>query len=88
MDIKEDWIKQAKVSKEKYAEMYKESIENNDSFWNQHGNRIDWIKKYSKIKKLFMKEDIKACIKRMYYPLHWDVILIFYKIKKLIFLGL
>ncbi|MBI04265.1 MAG: acetate--CoA ligase [Pelagibacteraceae bacterium] len=52
MDIKEDWIKQAKVSKEKYAEMYKESIENNDSFWNQHGNRIDWIKKYSKIKKI------------------------------------
>ena len=31
----------------------------------------------------FMKEDIKACIKRMYYQLHWDVILIFYKIKKL-----
>ena len=32
-----------------YQEMYQRSLTDNDSFWAEHGKRIDWIKPYSKI---------------------------------------
>ena len=32
--------------------MYKDSIENNENFWNQQGGRINWKKKYSKTKNI------------------------------------
>ena len=38
------------IDKQKYDEMYSESINNPDAFWSKHGLRIDWIKPYSKIK--------------------------------------
>ena len=50
MEIKESWKKEAKVNKEDYNSLYLESINNNEAFWSKHGNRIDWKKKYSKIK--------------------------------------
>ena len=28
--------------------MYEESVSNNDSFWSEHGKRIDWFKPYTK----------------------------------------
>ncbi|MEM6421334.1 MAG: acetyl-coenzyme A synthetase N-terminal domain-containing protein, partial [Pseudomonadota bacterium] len=34
----------------KYAEMYKASIDDPDAFWREHGQRIDWIKPYTKVK--------------------------------------
>ena len=33
--------------------LYNLSIKDNEGFWKDQGNRLDWIKKYSKIKKLF-----------------------------------
>ena len=30
--------------------MYEESISDPDVFWKEHGNRIDWIKPYTKVK--------------------------------------
>jgi len=50
MEIKSDWIKEAKINTREYDLMYEESIKQNDIFWNKHGKRIDWIKNYSKIK--------------------------------------
>ena len=50
MLIKESWKKNSLVNKEEYEKMYNESIKNNDEFWNKQGNRLDWIKKYTKIK--------------------------------------
>ena len=50
MEIKDTWIKEAKVDAQTYETKYKNSIENNDSFWKEEGKRIDWIKDYSKIK--------------------------------------
>ncbi len=32
-----------------YQEMYQRSLTDSDSFWAEHGKRIDWIKPYSKI---------------------------------------
>src|SRR3990172_8296866 len=42
--------KGAKITAEKYAAMYKESIENPQKFWAEHGRRIDWIKPYTCVK--------------------------------------
>ena len=46
MEIKDHWKKNALVDEKKYSSMYKESLENNENFWNQQGSRIDWKKKY------------------------------------------
>ena len=37
---------------EKYLDMYKYSLENNEGFWREEGKRIDWIKPYTQIKKV------------------------------------
>jgi len=50
MEIKDHWRKNALIDENKYSSMYKESLENNENFWNQQGIRIDWKKKYSKTK--------------------------------------
>ena len=50
MKIENRWIEEAKLDQAKYESMYKDSIENNDNFWKHHGDRIDWYKKYTKIK--------------------------------------
>jgi len=34
----------------KYLEMYKQSVDDPDGFWGEHGKRIDWIKPYSQVK--------------------------------------
>ena len=50
MKIKQEWISESKINSERYTSLYKESIEDNDKFWNEQGNRIDWYEKYTKIK--------------------------------------
>ena len=52
MEIKDHWKKNALVDEKKYLSMYKDSIENNENFWNQQGGRINWKKKYSKTKNI------------------------------------
>jgi acetyl-CoA synthetase len=52
MEIKDHWKKNALVDEKKYLSMYKESLENNEIFWEKQGGRIDWKKKYSKTKKV------------------------------------
>ena len=52
MEIKDHWKKNALVDEKKYLSMYKDSIENNEKFWNQQGGRINWKKKYSKTKNI------------------------------------
>ncbi len=60
MKIKENWISEAKVDSEKYASMYKESIEENDLFWNKQADRIDWYDKFTKVKDIkYSKQDVK-----------------------------
>lgn len=40
----------ASADKEKYAEMYQQSITDPDKFWAEQGRRIDWFKDYTKVK--------------------------------------
>ncbi|NNF67434.1 MAG: acetate--CoA ligase [Gammaproteobacteria bacterium] len=42
--------RQAHVDNDGYLAMYQQSISDPETFWAEHGKRIDWIKPYSKIK--------------------------------------
>lgn len=49
----------ALTNNEKHLEMYQYSVCSLESFWNNMGKRIDWIKPYSKIKDIsFAKENL------------------------------
>jgi len=52
VEIKDHWKKNALVDEKEYLSMYKDSVENNENFWNQQGGRINWKKKYSKTKNI------------------------------------
>ncbi len=59
MKIKKEWIEEGKINSEVYSSLYKESIGNNDAFWNDQANRIDWYKKYTKIKNInYSRNDV------------------------------
>ncbi|SHG93322.1 acetyl-coenzyme A synthetase [Cognatiyoonia sediminum] len=40
----------AHADKAKYDEMYAQSVSDPEGFWREHGQRVDWIKPYSKVK--------------------------------------
>ena len=46
----ENWSSNALIDKNEYNSMYDESVNNNEEFWAKHGNRISWMKPYTKIK--------------------------------------
>jgi len=59
MEIKKEWLEHAKVNEEKYSSMYNNSIQNNDEFWAEQAQRINWIKKFTKIKDIkYSKDDV------------------------------
>ena len=42
--------KSAHVDATEYADMYQQSINDPDAFWGEHGQRVDWIKPFTKVK--------------------------------------
>ena len=40
----------ALVNQAQYQEMYRQSIDDPDAFWGEHGKRIDWFKPYTKVR--------------------------------------
>ncbi|MEM9426995.1 MAG: acetate--CoA ligase [Pseudomonadota bacterium] len=40
----------AHADRAKYDAMYKQSVDDPEAFWGEHGKRIDWIKPYTKVK--------------------------------------
>ena len=59
MKIKHNWIEEGKINKEEYSLMYQDSIDNNENFWQKHAQRIDWFKKFSKVKNVkYSKENV------------------------------
>ena len=60
ISIKKEWLEQAKVTKEEYEKLYLKSIVNNEEFWKEHGQRIDWFKDYTKIKDVsYSSKDVR-----------------------------
>ena len=39
----------ARINKAGYAQMYAESIADPDKFWGRGGQRLDWIKPYTRV---------------------------------------
>jgi len=62
--ISEELLKSAKITPKKYTQMYKESIENPDKFWGEHGKRLDWFKPYTQVKDIDYKDNARI---RWYY---------------------
>ena len=48
--VPESWSSSAWINKEKYNEMYDQSVRDPDGFWREQGARIDWIKPFTKVK--------------------------------------
>ncbi|MDN3647942.1 acetate--CoA ligase [Reinekea marina] len=38
------------MTNDRYLEMYQQSIEDNEGFWNEHGKRLTWSKPYTQVK--------------------------------------
>ena len=52
MKIRNEWIENSKIDKEKYLSMYDESIRDGDKFWEKQADRIKWNEKFTKIKNM------------------------------------
>jgi acetyl-CoA synthetase len=48
--VPESIAKSAWINNDTYLAWYKQSIENPEAFWSEHGKRVDWIKPYTKVK--------------------------------------
>ena len=45
--VSAEWAKRALVDEAGYQEMYRQSVDNPEEFWGEHGKRIDWITPYT-----------------------------------------
>ena len=45
-----EWAANALVDEAGYFAMYRQSVEDPEAFWAEHGQRLDWIKPYTKVK--------------------------------------
>ncbi|MEH6724838.1 MAG: acetate--CoA ligase [Hyphomicrobiales bacterium] len=48
--VPDAWANSAHINNDKYLEMYQASISDPDTFWAEHGKRVDWIKPFTKVK--------------------------------------
>ena len=49
-DVPSDWARRAHADAAKYGSMYASSVSAPETFWAEHGKRIDWIKPFTKVK--------------------------------------
>jgi acetyl-CoA synthetase len=49
-DVPADWAQRAHINATKYASMYASSVSTPETFWAEHGKRIDWTKPFTKVK--------------------------------------
>jgi acetyl-CoA synthetase len=54
----------AKIDAEKYDAMYKQSVEDPEGFWREHGKRLDWMKPYTQVKDVDFSDNARI---RWYY---------------------
>ncbi|MDC0662659.1 acetate--CoA ligase [Marinobacter sp. SS21] len=48
--VNPEFAKRALLNREQYDAMYRQSVEDPDAFWGEHGKRLSWSKPYSKVK--------------------------------------
>jgi len=54
--VPEAFARQANLTPERYKEMYARSVSDPEGFWSEQGQRIDWIKPYTKAKDVSWEE--------------------------------
>ena len=58
--VNEEWSKNALINADQYESDYSKSFDNNEDFWKEQGNRIDWITPYTKVKDVsYQQKDFK-----------------------------
>ena len=55
--VPEKTAKTAYIDNEKYLAMYQKSVDDPENFWAEQGERIDWVKPYTKIKDVSYDHD-------------------------------
>ena len=55
--VSAEWAKRALVDEAGYEEMYRQSVDNPEEFWGEHGKRIDWITPYTEVKDVSYDHD-------------------------------
>ena len=56
--VPREWAEHALIDADRYEAMYRESVENSDSFWRREAARLDWMRPFSRIKETsFHKDD-------------------------------
>ena len=48
--VPEEWKSRTLCDAESYQRMYAQSIDDPETFWAEHGKRVDWIKPFTKVK--------------------------------------
>jgi len=57
--VKQDADREYLLDSEKYNEMYRESVDNNEAFWSDQAFTLDWSKPFTKVKDVSLaKEDL------------------------------
>ena len=58
--VNAEWAKNALINAHQYESDYTKSFDNNEEFWKDQGNRIDWITPYTKVKDVsYQQKDFK-----------------------------
>ena len=52
-----EWAEKTLVDADRYAEMYRESVEDPEGFWKREAQRIDWIRPFSEVKQTSFREE-------------------------------
>jgi acetyl-CoA synthetase len=55
--VPKDWRERAFIDREKYHAMYTQSVNDPDGFWREQARRIDWIKRFTKVKNVSWDPD-------------------------------
>ena len=55
--VSKTWSENSHINRKKYDDLYAESINSPETFWGKHGQRIDWIKPYTKVKNTSYKKN-------------------------------
>ena len=55
--VNRTWSKNSHINRKTYDDLYAESIDSPETFWRKHGQRIDWIKPYTKVKNTSYKKN-------------------------------
>ncbi|MCL6740376.1 acetate--CoA ligase [Sphingomonas sp. RB56-2] len=55
--VPREWAEKAFVDADRYAAMYRESVEDPEGFWRREARRIDWIKPFTKVKEASFHEE-------------------------------